>query len=156
MNRKCPYCEKLKDYNFGDYLLQTTHWIIFLAPNQSNLGTCVLALNRPQKTLTGLSEGEWLDFNNLVEPMEYTVKRAFNATLINWGCLMNTFYLEGSPEPHLHWHFIPRYRDPVKFAGNWFEDPHFGFMRPRPPKKINQDVRNKIGEEMKKYFPKKL
>jgi hypothetical protein len=32
MNIECPYCEKLTDYNFGDPLIQTDHWIVFLAP----------------------------------------------------------------------------------------------------------------------------
>ncbi|HMK54274.1 MAG TPA: HIT family protein [Methanobacteriaceae archaeon] len=144
MSHDCSYCRKLEPYNFGDYLDQTGHWIIFLAPNQSNLGTCVVALNRHHQTLTGLKPDEWEEFAQLVESMETAIKKSFNATLINWGCLMNTFYLKGKPKPHLHWHFIPRYRDPVEFAGHIFEDPHFGYMRPRPPKKISQEVREEI------------
>ncbi len=148
----CPYCKKLEAYNFGDYLGKTEHWIIFLAPNQSNLGTCVIALNRHHPTLTGLSTMEWEEFTELVEKMENAIKKAFQATLINWGCLMNSFYLENKLEPHLHWHFIPRYRDPVEFAGHIFEDPHFGYMRPRPLKKISPDVREKIISKIKEHM----
>ncbi len=148
----CPYCKKLEAYNFGDYLDKTQHWIIFLAPNQSNLGTCVVALNRHHPTLTGLNTSEWEEFTELVERMESAVKNAFQATLFNWGCLMNSFYLENNLEPHLHWHFIPRYRDPVEFAGHIFEDPHFGYMRPRPPKNISPDVREKIISKIKEYM----
>jgi diadenosine tetraphosphate (Ap4A) HIT family hydrolase len=153
MNLECSFCDELKVYNFGDYLLETEHWIIFLAPNQSNLGTCVIALNRPLKNLTGLEKSEWDDFSVLVPDMENAVKKAFNATLINWGCLMNSFYMEDTPKPHLHWHFIPRYREPVEFAGILFHDPHFGYMRPRPPKKISNVVRNMIGKELMRYLP---
>jgi diadenosine tetraphosphate (Ap4A) HIT family hydrolase len=153
MKKDCSFCEKLEKYNFGNYMFQTSHWIIFLAPNQSNLGTCVIALNRPHKTLTGLSEDEWRDFTMLVNDMEYAVKKAFNATLINWGCLMNSFYLDSTPEPHLHWHFIPRYRETVIFAGLEFQDPHFGHMRPRPPAKISNEVRRLICQELKKCLP---
>ena len=148
----CSYCKKLEPYNFGDYLDKTQHWIIFLAPNQSNLGTCVVALKREQRTLTGLSREEWDDFISLLESMEGAVKTAFDATLFNWGCLMNTFYMEGSPEPHLHWHFIPRYNHPVIFAGHTFEDPHFGYMRPRPPKNISSEVRREIAEKIRSYL----
>ena len=42
MTIECPYCEKLEDYNFGDPIFQTEHWIVYLAPNQSNLATCVV------------------------------------------------------------------------------------------------------------------
>lgn len=149
---ECPYCKKLEAYNFGEYLDQTKHWIIFLAPNQSNLGTCVIALNRHHGTLTGLTTEEWEEFTELVEQMEYAVTKAFQATLVNWGCLMNSFYLENDPNPHLHWHFIPRYRNPVEFAGHTFEDPHFGHMRPRPPKKISEDVREKIMSKIKAHM----
>lgn len=152
MSIECPYCEKLEDYNFGDPLLQTDHWIVFLAPNQSNLATCVVALNRSKKTLSGLKDSEWQDFIQLLERMEKAVKMAFDATLFNWGCLMNTFYLEDTLEPHLHWHFIPRYNHPVKFAGHTFEDPHFGYMRPRPPKNISEAVRNKIAEKIREFL----
>ncbi|MEG3224801.1 MAG: HIT domain-containing protein [Methanobacteriales archaeon Met13] len=149
MSHECSYCRKLEPYNFGDYLDQTQHWIIFLAPNQSNLGTCVVALNRHHGTLTGLKPDEWQEFTRLVESMETAIKKSFNATLINWGCLMNTFYLEGNPKPHLHWHFIPRYRNPLEFAGHTFEDPHFGYMRPRPPKQISDEVREKIMDKIR-------
>ncbi|MDD1763877.1 MAG: HIT family protein [Methanobacteriaceae archaeon] len=152
MMHECPYCRKLEAYNFGEYLDQTKHWIIFLAPNQSNLGTCVIALNRHHATLTGLTSEEWEEFVQLVERMENALKNAFQPTLINWGCLMNSFYLENKPDPHLHWHFIPRYRDPVEFEGHTFEDPHFGYMRPRPPKNISEDVREKIKEKIKEYM----
>ncbi|NYB52353.1 MAG: HIT family protein [Methanobacteriaceae archaeon] len=152
MSIECPYCEKLVEYNFGDPLLQTDHWIVFLAPNQSNLATCVVALKRNHKTLSGLKTDEWQDFIKLLERMESSVKNAFDATLFNWGCLMNTFYLEDTLEPHLHWHFIPRYNHPVEFAGHIFEDPHFGYMRPRPPKKISKDVREEIANEIRKFL----
>lgn len=152
MSIECPYCEKLTDYNFGDPLIQTDHWIVFLAPNQSNLATCVVALKRSKKTLSGLENEEWQDFIQLLGRMEKAVKNAFDATLFNWGCLMNTFYLEDTLEPHLHWHFIPRYNHPVEFSGHTFEDPHFGYMRPRPPKKISEEVRNKIADKIREFL----
>ena len=151
-SNECSYCAKLKDYNFGDFLLESKYWIVFLAPNQSNLGTCVVALKRHHSTLTGLEDEEWQDFIGLIVKMEKALKIAFQATLFNWGCLMNTFYLEDTLDPHLHWHFIPRYNHPVNFAGHIFEDPHFGFMRPRPPKDISQEVREKIARNIKKFL----
>jgi ATP adenylyltransferase len=149
---ECDYCEKLKEYNFGDFILETKYWIIFLAPNQSNLGTCVVALKRHHSTLTGLEDEEWQDFIVLIVKMENALKIAFEATLFNWGCLMNTFYLEDTLDPHLHWHFIPRYNHSIQFAGHTFEDPHFGFMRRRPPKDISQEVRGKIAGKIKEHL----
>ena len=58
---ECEYFEKLKDYKYGDLLAETHHWLIILAPDQRNLGTCVLALKRDETELSGLTNEEWAD-----------------------------------------------------------------------------------------------
>ncbi|MGZ7109543.1 MAG: HIT family protein, partial [Methanobacterium sp.] len=103
------YIEELKDRNYGDVMFETPYWIIFLAPSQSNIGTCVVALKRHYGTLDGLKNEEWLDFADVVKKLEYSLKKSFNATMFNWGALMNADYLMKNPDPHIHWHFIPRY-----------------------------------------------
>lgn len=123
---ECEYFEKLKDHEFGELLAETGHWLIILAPDQRNLGTCVVALKRNETELSGLGGEEWADLSQIIKKLEFAVKKAFNATMFNWGCLMNSSYLEDPPSPHLHWHFIPRYREPVVFEGKTFEDPCFG------------------------------
>jgi len=123
---ECEYFEKLKEHKFGELLAETDHWLIILAPDQRNLGTCVVALKRDESELSSLSSDEWADLGYIVKKLEYAVKKAFHATMFNWGCLMNSSYLEDPPCPHLHWHFIPRYREPVAFQGKIFEDPCFG------------------------------
>jgi len=110
----CEYFERLKGQHYGDLLFETEHWMVLLAPDQRNLGTCVVALKRDEIELSGLNKDEWLDFDQIVKKLESTVKKAFNATMFNWGCLMNSSYLEDPPLPHLHWHFIPRYRNSVQ------------------------------------------
>ena len=141
---ECPYCKKLEKYDFGDYILKTAHWIVFLAPQQSNVGTCVVALNRHESDLSGLTSDEWLEFGELVRKMEHILKKCFDVTMFNWGSLMNASYLEESPDPHVHWHLIPRYNHDVEFDGLVFEDPFFGTMKPRPFRPIPDDVRQKI------------
>jgi diadenosine tetraphosphate (Ap4A) HIT family hydrolase len=123
---ECEYFEKLKEHEFGELLAETEYWLIILAPDQRNLGTCVVALKRDEEELSGVSSEEWADLAHIVKNLELAVKKAFHATMFNWGCLMNSSYLEDPPCPHLHWHFIPRYRDPVEFQGKIFEDPCFG------------------------------
>lgn len=145
----CEYCYKLEEYNFGNLLFESSHWIIFLAPNQSNLGTCVIALKRKARFLSELNQQEWSDFIKIVNKLEKALKTAFKATMFNWGTLMNSFYLEDTPDPHMHWHFIPRYDHEVDFEGEIFEDPFFGYMRPRPPKKISKTIRVKIIEKIR-------
>ncbi|MBM4240355.1 MAG: HIT family protein [Euryarchaeota archaeon] len=146
---ECSYCQKLKSYGYGDFIAETEYWVIFLAPNQSNLGTCVIALKRHYGKLSGLKPEEWSDFSKIVDRLEYALKKAFDVTMFNWGCLLNSFYLEDQPNPHLHWHFIPRYTHKVHFEGIVFEDPYFGYMRPRPVKNVSTKLRKKIIAKIK-------
>lgn len=142
------YIEKLKERNYGDFMLETPYWIIFLAPNQSNIGTCVVALKRHHGDLDGLLDEEWLDFAQIVKKMEHSLKKSFNATMFNWGALMNADYLIEKPDPHLHWHFIPRYKNIVKFEGIQFDDKYFGSMHPRPVKEVTNQIRRKIMDKI--------
>ena len=122
---ECEYCKKLEKYDFGDFITKTDHWIIFLAPQQINIGTCVVALNRPEEDLAGLTPNEWLEFGEVVCKLENSLKQCFDVTMCNWGSLMNASYLEKPPNPHVHWHFIPRYDHEVEFDGLIFQDPFF-------------------------------
>ena len=149
---ECIYCRELESRNYGNYIFQTDYWIVFLAPNQSNIGTCVVALKRHYGNLAGLKSEEWVDFGEIVEKLEYSLKKAFDATLFNWEALMNTDYLRKHPDPHVHWHFIPRYNHKIKFKGLIFEDLDFGHMKHRPIRKIPNDIRKKIIKEIKENF----
>jgi diadenosine tetraphosphate (Ap4A) HIT family hydrolase len=152
---ECEYFEIIKDYKYGDLLAETNFWLIILAPDQRNLGTCVVALKRDERELSSLTDEEWSDLAMIVKKLEVAVKKAFNATMFNWGCLMNSSYLEEPPSPHLHWHFIPRYRKPVEFQGKIFEDPCFGTstMHNRGKslklsEEFKEKIKDKIGENL--------
>jgi len=150
---ECEYFDKIKDY--GHLLAETKYWMILLAPDQRNLGTCVVALKREEPELSGLKIEEWSELFYVMKSLELAVKKAFCATMFNWGCLMNSSYLENPPNPHLHWHFIPRYRKPVEFHGKRFDDPCFGrsTMHNRgKPVKLPNDFKEKIKNSILEYL----
>lgn len=120
--------EFLERLNHGpiDFITQTKYWIVFLDRDQKNLGTCVVALKREANLLSSLTPDEWKEFKQIVRLLESGLKKAFNVTMFNWGCLLNTAYIKLPPHPQVHWHLIPRYRDPVEFHGVIFNDPCFG------------------------------
>ena len=151
----CEFFEKIHDYKYGDLLVETHHWLIIMAPVQKNLGTCVVALKRDEIELSGLTNEEWFDFSYVVKKLEKSIKKAFNSTMFNWGCLMNSSYLETPPSPHLHWHFIPRYRNPIEFHGKTFEDLCFGsstMYDRRGPVELSDDFRKKIKTRIMEYL----
>jgi len=149
---ECNYCRGLKSRNYGNFIFQTDYWIIFLAPNQSNIGTCVVALKRHYGNLAGIKQEEWVDFGEIVQKLEFALKKAFNATMFNWESLMNVDYLQNLPDPHVHWHFIPRYCHSIEFDSLIFEDPDFGYMKHRPIREIPDEIREKIIDKIKKNF----
>ncbi len=150
---KAEDLDMLKGHNYGDLLFKTKYWSILLAPDQKNLGTCVVALNRYESNLSGLEDEEWNEFGKMVKVLHEALKKTFNPTMFNWGVLMNSAYLKEPPRPHLHWHFIPRYDHKVEFEGLVFEDPCFGFSTLKASsivRIIPENVRLKIMEKIRK------
>ena len=144
----------LERLNHGsiDFIAETEYWIIFLDRDQKNLGTCVVALKREANLLSELNLREWNDFKEIVRALESALKAAFNATMFNWGCLLNTAYIKIPANPQVHWHLIPRYRYPVKFKGIIFNDPCFGKSTLKVVGKkldLNSEIREEIIKKIK-------
>ena len=146
----------LNGHNYGDLIFETQYWFILLAPDQKNIGTCVIVLKRHAGDLGGLNDEEWLEFSKIVKNLQYALKIAFNSTMFNWGCLMNSSYIKDNPDPHVHWHFIPRYKQIVEFEGITFEDPCFGFSTMKSkqgvrkiPENVRMEIMKKINDNLK-------
>ena len=46
--------------------------------------------------------------------------------MFNFACLMNNAYLDNE-KPHVHFHFIPRYKDEIELFNKKYRDRHFGY-----------------------------
>lgn len=134
MSKSCEFCKVTGGY--GELLEETPYWMIFLAPSQRYLGTCVVALKRQSPNLADMSDEEWKDFIDILRRLEHGVKEAFNPTLFNWSCFKNKAFRDLEPNPEIHWHFHPRYHEKVEFEGMEFEDPDFGYV----PQPVNHEV----------------
>lgn len=147
MGNTCEYC---KTDGYGDLIHETPYWMIFLAPSQRYIGTCVLALKRQCQSLSELEDSEWADFAVLVRKLEHCVSEAFRPDLYNWSCFKNAAYRDRNPNPEIHWHFIPRYQGEVEFGGLIFDDPDFGYFAKPIARIIPYEVMEKIKTELKK------
>ena len=124
-----------------ELIYETDFWKVVLIDDQTYLGRSVVVLKRDCGEMSGLDSQEVLDFHtNVVQKMENVFKKTFNATMFNWTCLMNNAYKAENPEPHVHWHFRPRYRNDVQFAGETFQDVNFAHHYDRAKKKIVSKV----------------
>ncbi len=143
---KCEYCGI---GGYGEKIVKTRYWTIFLAPSQRYLGTCVIALNRTCKNLSELEDLEWMDFSRVVRSMEFALDKIFKPTLYNWSCFKNAAFRRKTPHPELHWHMIPRYKMTVEFQSITFEDPDFGFIPHPLERKIPEEIMERIIKDIK-------
>lgn len=126
-------------------IFETKFWQVILSDDQEFLGRCVIVARDDAHTLSDLTSEQWLDFEQVVKKLEDAAKKAFGATMFNWTCLMNHAYRESPPNPHVHWHFRPRYEEPTHFAGEIFEDRAFGSHYERGTERIVSDeIRSNI------------
>ena len=121
----CDWCNlSEEDKRFQVY--ESTFWSVFLSDEQDYIGRCILVLKCHCGSMTELTDGEWEDLRNLICKVEICLKTVLGATLCNWSCLMNSFYKETEPNPHLHMHVRPRYDEPVMVNGNTYIVSEFG------------------------------
>ncbi|MCE5213673.1 MAG: HIT family protein [Methanobacterium sp.] len=150
MTDNCEYCQLAGGY--GELIEETPYWMIFLAPSQRYLGTCVVALKKKRANLSEVNDAEWDDFVQIVRKMEDSVNKSFKPNLFNWSCFKNAAFRKDNDDvdPEIHWHFIPRYQETVLFCGVKFDDPDFGHIPQPIARKVSSEVMNNIKLEIKK------
>jgi len=147
----CHVCEMAAKKDDKDLIFETPFWEVLLSYNQRYLGRCYIFSKRHFGQMSDMTPEEVLDFLEVVKKIEAAIKKAFGATMFNWSCLMNNFYKEENPDPHLHWHVKPRYREKVVVAGKTFEDREFAHHYSRDDNIIeSEDIRAAIVKEIQK------
>lgn len=121
----CDWCN-LSEEDRQFQLYETKSWSVFLSDEQDYIGRCILVLKRHCGSLAELTEEEWDELRKLVCKVEECLKTVLGAAFCNWSCLMNNFYKDAVPNPHLHLHVRPRYDKPVMINGNTYTDGEFG------------------------------
>lgn len=137
MEPSCDICTSIQANPAN--LLITRYWLVILSHDQGYLGRCYVTLRDHKGSLGQLSDAEWLDYKNIVRRLEKACMLGLGATLCNWTCLMNNAYQRKPCQPHVHWHFRPRYDKPVTINGMTFGDPDFGLHYDRNQKRTVDD-----------------
>lgn len=143
----CRYVKKAENLVFD-----TKYWIVLLASDQAYLGRCYVSLKRHCGDLAELKSEEWKDLSTTISKLEKSIKNVFHADLFNWTCLMNMAYQNSPPNPHVHWHFRPRYSHPINFNNLIFKDPEFGYHYARESERsfeVSKNIQQRIVEAIK-------
>ncbi len=137
---------------------ESKNWeVVFVDWCQEFVGDCIISSNK--ESLSELTSEEWEELGLIEKELERVSKKLFNATMFNFACLMNNAYRDNE-KPHVHFHFIPRYKKELNILGKVYKDKHFGFnfwkwslSRFKRQKDIfTKEERIKIYEMMKEEF----
>lgn len=128
--------------------------VIFVDWCQEFPGQCIISCDKENLSL--LTTDEWIELGIIEKELERVCKKVFNATMFNFACLMNNAYKDNE-KPHVHFHFIPRYKDELIIFNKKYIDKHFGYNMwkwslskfKRQKDIFNRDEKIKIYEMMK-------
>ena len=110
-------------------------------------------LNRHCGSLSGLDRSEWMELKTIIDRLELVYKEVLGAELCNWSCLLNNFYKEAVPNPHLHIHVRPRYKNAVEVNNHAYIDTEFAHHYALKKESVLlDDDRQMLYTLMKKYF----
>lgn len=113
----------------------TDHFKAIIHPNQSSLGAVLVAARRHVARIADFIPAESTELVPLLAALEPAMEQAFGAPLVNLDYQRNWAFRttnpdppfkDGKPNPHVHFHIVPRYPNPVEFRGMRWEDKRFG------------------------------
>lgn len=149
----CPFLTNPSEEELSRRIIEGKYWVATLRDDQEYLGTAYVTLRDHKSSLEELTPAEDHEFTTLRNRLIVAQKQAFNATVINVSCLMNDAFRTRIPAPHVHYHFKPRYDEPVAFGGNTFIDRQFGhYIRDKYPHPVSADMSKQIIAALKMYL----
>lgn len=127
----CPIIENPSQQDIDFRIHEGDAWRVTLRDNQALLGTAFINLKEHRPGLEQLTPDEEQEFIVIRNRLIGAVGTAFVPDNVNISSLMNyAFQPNGdpdfTPQPHVHYHFKPRYGGPRTVAGETFVDPEFG------------------------------
>ena len=101
-----------------DFIKEFRYWFLALNWQQGFLGRSLLFLKAHKVDEMELTDEEAAEKHAIYCMWRKAVTRAFSPDKINQAQLGNEEFLHNG---HVHWHFVPRYRRPITFAGASFQ-----------------------------------
>ncbi len=146
----CEWC----DYKENEWLLYNSmNWSVYLADTQDYVGRCILVLNRHCGSLSELDISEWIELKTIIDRLEYIYKEVLGAELSNWSCLLNNFYKKTTPNPHLHLHVRPRYKNAIVINNHSYIDEEFSHhYAPKKEVLLLENDKQTLYALMKQHF----
>ena len=101
-----------------------TWTVVFGSWCQEFVGYSIISSDK--ENLSELTKEDWEELGLLEKELERVCTKLFKSTMFNFACLMNNAYRDNE-KPHVHFHFIPRYKNDLKSFNKVYKDRHFGY-----------------------------
>ncbi len=85
-----------------------------------------MIISSQKESLSMLTNEEWVELGQIEKELERVCHKVLDSTMFNFACLMNNAHRDNE-KPHVHFHFVPRYRDEKIILGKKYKDLHFGY-----------------------------
>ena len=139
-------------------IYESKNWeVVFVKWGQEFVGDCIISSKK--ESLSDLTNEEWVELGKIEKELERVCKKLFNATMFHFACMMNNAYRDNE-KPHVHFHFIPRYKKEFELFGKKYKDLHFGYNfwkwendeQSKQPDIFTKEEKYAIFEMIKKEF----
>lgn len=154
----CPIIENPAPQEVDMQIHEGEFWRVTLRDNQALLGTSFVTLKDHKEGLEQLSREEDYEFIDIRNRLIGALGLSFEPDVVNWSCLMNLAFKPNDdpkfkPQPHVHWHFKPRYNQSRQVGGRVFSDPEFGsYIRRARTQKVSPELGKLIAGRIKEHF----
>lgn len=130
---------KIKDYRY---------WSLLLHDNQSYLGRCILVLRRePVHFLVDTFPEEHDELFVILGEWQEALTKLWQPDWWNYAQLGNSI-------PQLHFHLIPRYKEPREFERKKFVDERWGHnYSPTPKAEFRPEILQAVTKAIKDNLP---
>jgi diadenosine tetraphosphate (Ap4A) HIT family hydrolase len=133
--------------NHSADIRQFKYWTLMVHPNQSYLGRAICYLNTYKESLVELTQEEYLELLEIIRKYQTALTKLWRPDGWNYAQL-------GNVVPHLHVHFIPRYKEPRTWEGITFVDERWGkHYAPAPKREEDKPVIEKIRFAIREALP---
>lgn len=120
----CIFCN-LSNEDKKWLLYENEDWTVYLADHQDYAGRCIVVCKQHCSSISELNICQWTSLKVIINSLESMLKYELGATMYNWSCLMNDAYKSDKPNPHIHFHVRPRYKEPVLLDHSEYIDHEF-------------------------------
>ena len=132
----CIFCN-IKNTEDPTFIKDFGNWILRINPFQFLLGVCGLVPKDHKEGLTSLSEPEVIEAFNHLQAIEQSIQKSFSPDWFNYLQTNNNVR-------HLHFHIVPRYKNPVQFLDEEFIDATFNAMPTENTRQLPEETMQKL------------